>query len=83
MLNFDIFKIETLMRSFLGRDQEFVMEKLQYLMRSEEIVEKQKEEIENMKNDLERFKEENFHLKNKLDYKRDIIEDLESELEIF
>ena len=75
--------METLMRSLLGRDQEFVMEKLQYLMRSEEIVETQKEEIENMKTDLERFKEENYYIKNKLDYKRDIIEDMESELEKF
>ena len=62
------------MKSLLGKDQEFVVEKLKELMKNEEVVEIQNIEIDNLK-------EENYNLKNKLENKRDIIEDMESELE--
>ena len=47
----------------------------------EEIVELQKQEIDSLKEDLEKLKEENYGLKNKLENKRDIIEDMEYDLD--
>ena len=67
LLNLQIDNMETLMRSLLGRNEEFVLEKLQSLIRSEEPVDEQNEEIEKLKSDLEKFKEENHNLKNKLE----------------
>ena len=69
------------MRSLLGRDEAFVVEKLQLLIRNEESVEAQKEEIASLKIDLEKLKEDKYHLTNKLECKIDIIEDMENELE--
>ena len=75
--------MESLMRSMLGRDEEFVVDRLHSLMKNEEKVVSQKEEIDSLNTDLENIKEENHVLKNKLDTKRDIIDDMEFELENF
>ena len=71
------------MKSLLGRDEEFVIERIQTMIRNEEIVGAQKEEIEILKSDLDKLKEENYHLASKLEYKREIIEDMETELDKF
>ena len=62
--------MESLMKSLLGRDEEFVIERIQTMIRNEEIVGAQKEEIEILKSDLDKLKEENYHLASKLEYKR-------------
>ena len=67
LLNLQIDNMETLMRSLLGRNEEFVLEKLQSLIRSEEPIDEQNEEIDKLKRDLEKFREENHNLKNKLE----------------
>ena len=54
LLNLQIDNMETLMRSLLGRNEEFVLEKLQSLIKSEETVDEQNEEIEKLKSDLEK-----------------------------
>ena len=71
------------MKSLLGRDEEFVIERIQTMIRNEEIVGAQKEEIEILKSDLDKLKEENYHLASKLEYKREIIQDMETELDKF
>ena len=50
------------MNSLLGRDEEFVIERIQTMIRNEEIVGAQKDEIEILKSDLDKLKEENYHL---------------------
>ena len=66
--------MENLMRSLLGKEQEFVVEKLNELMTNEETVNIQNKEIDNLK-------EENHYLKNKLENKRDMIDDMEGEFD--
>ena len=66
--------METLMRSLLGEDQEFVVEQLKEMMKNEEVVEILNKEIDDLK-------EENHYLKNKMENKRNIIEDMESEVD--
>ena len=69
------------MKSLLGKDEEFVIARLQAMLRNEEIVEEQKEEFEIFRSDLDKLKEENYHLTSKLECKRDIIEAMETELD--
>ena len=75
--------MEALIESMLGRDENFILEKLQSLIKSEETVKDQRKEMEILYSDLENYREDNHYLKNKLDNKRDIIDDMEVELDRF
>ena len=70
------------MKSLLGKNEAHVLTKMQSLVEKAERFDVQKEDIDNLKNDIEKLREENYYLKNKLDTKRDIIEDMESDLDI-
>ena len=72
--------MESLMRSMLGRDEEFVLERLQSFIKNEEKVKSQEQEIDSIKDDIDDLKEENHQLNNKLENKRDVIDDMEIEL---
>ena len=67
--------------SLVGKDQETIVEAFKALAANAEKVKAQDIEIERLYSDLDILKEENHYLKNKLDYKRDVIEDLEQEIE--
>ena len=73
--------MESLLKPLLGKDEQFVIARLQAMMRNEEIDGEQKEEIEIFRSDLDKLKEENYHLTSKLECKRDIIEAMETELD--
>ena len=64
----------------LGKDEEFVLERLKSFIKNEETVKSQEDKLDSLKDDIENIKEENYYLKNKLDNKRDIIDDMEIEL---
>ena len=72
--------MEALM-SLVGKDEETIVEALKALAGNGIKVKDQEEEIKSLCNDLEKLKEENHYLKNKMDYKRDIIDDLENILD--
>ena len=76
-------KMESLMRSMLGRSESHVLETFQSLVRKGEDFDIFKEEMEHLKGDLENSRDEVHLLKNKLETKRDIIEDMEIELNEF
>ena len=65
----------------LGKGEGHVLETLQSLIKKGEKCDAFEEEIDDIKSDLEISKEENYYLKNKLETKRDIIDDMEIELE--
>ena len=71
------------MRSMLGRNEEFVLEKLQSLIENEEKVKSQESDINKLENELEKSKQEIHHLMNKLDTKCDVIDDLEYDVDEF
>ena len=75
--------METLLESFVGKDELYVVEKLQCMANNEETIKAQKETITNLKSEVEDSKEEIHFLKTKLDQKYDIIEDMERELDKF
>ena len=75
--------MESLIKSMLGKDEGHVLETLQSLIKNGEKCYALEEEMEDFKSELERAKEENHYLNNKLENKRDIIDDMEIELNQF
>ena len=71
------------MRSMLGKSEMHVLETFQSLVKKGKDFDVLKEDMEHIKGELENSKDEVLYLKNKLDKKRDIIEDMEIELNEF
>ena len=68
------------MKSLLGKDEANVFDRLQSLIRKGEHFDALERDVEKIEKELDESKEENHYLNNKLDYKRDLIEDMEIEL---
>ena len=73
--------MEALMKSLLGKDESFVLERLQNMIKNEEKVKEQEESIRTLESEVLDSKEEIQYLRNKLDQKCDTIDDLEQEIE--
>jgi septal ring factor EnvC (AmiA/AmiB activator) len=73
--------MEALMKSLLGKDESFVLDRLQDMMKNEEKVKEQEEIIRSLESEVLDSKEETQYLRNKLDQKGDTIDDLEQEIE--
>ena len=73
--------MEALMKSLLGKDESFVLERLQNMIKNEEKFKEQEESIRTLESEVLDSKEEIQYLRNKLDQKCDTIDDLEQEIE--
>ena len=67
--------------SLVDKDQDTIVDAIKDLAANAEKVKSQENEINDLRSELEKDKEEKHYLKNKLDQKYDIIEDMENELD--
>ena len=75
--------MESLIKSMLGKDETFVLDRLQSFIKNEDKVKDQEKEIDNLKEDIENLREENHYLKNKIENKMEIMDDMENDLDKF
>ena len=70
------------LKSLVGKDQETITEAIKEMAENTEKVRIQEKEIVNLQNELDDAKEQVHYLKNKLNQKYDLIDDMEREIDI-
>ena len=71
------------MKSMLGKNEQHIVATLQSLIKDGENFKAQEEIVKKLESELEESKEEIHYLKNKVEHKRDVIDDLEHDLEMY